>query len=255
MRTRSVAADGLDGIDGAGAEHADMTKPAASKMRGPDRIMRWLQPSLSDGLIGDGHVMPRVAIQVGALSICQDFAHPGPNAMTPNHPAVPRRQTRDHPPAGNKFGPGIAKHQLALAKYERLAVHEHFACHYLRDLAPPHAALAERLHRTVHFANSAMDIQYVEGMVRTGTCWRLTQHQVTCAALKLVAEALEQGVVELPNLDIVQQLVAEPVGLDDPRVKRVADAVARPMSCRYGSAPVKRRRSGASPPSANPAIP
>ena len=68
---------------------------------------------------------------------------------------------------------------------------------------------------------SAEHVEHVKTMVgmRPGRCF--AQHQVTRAAGQLLAEPLPQRVVQLAHLDALEQLVADPVSLDDTRVERV----------------------------------
>ena len=54
---------------------------------------------------------------------------------------------------------------------------------------------------------------------------RFAQHQVTRSRAELFAEALQQGVIQLADLDALEQLVTDPVRLHHPRIKRVRQTI------------------------------
>src|SRR5687768_11947673 len=70
-----------------------------------------------------------------------------------------------------------------------------------------------------------MDVEDVKAVVRTGSGRRLAEHEVARAPLELLAEALQQRIVELAHLDLVEQIVADPVSVHDPRIERIRDVV------------------------------
>ena len=77
---------------------------------------------------------------------------------------------------------------------------------------------------------------------------------VLAGAAEPAAEPLVDVARERAGLDAVEELVADPVRLDDARVERVGDAVRAGDQLRYGHAPSKVRASSARPPSDAPRV-
>jgi hypothetical protein len=73
------------------------------------------------------------------------------------------------------------------------------------------------------------------------------------ASVNLARDAFRDRVgqdqLALTELDPLKQVIADPVRVDDAGVEGSAIPLERAISWRYGSAPVKRRRSVGSPPS------
>ena len=126
----------------------------------------------------------------------------------------------DHPRAL-----GGSQGQLALDQDERLAFDHQLGPLDGQHFAAADPALVHRLHRVLHLADAAVDIEHMEIMVRARPGGSLVQHQLAGAAFELFAEALGQRVVKLAHLDLFQQFVADPVGFDHAAIERVGDVV------------------------------
>ena len=77
----------------------------------------------------------------------------------------------------------------------------------------------------LQLADAAVHVKDVEAVVRSRASRSFAQHQLARPARELFSKSLAQVVVELADLDVVQQLVADPVGLDDAWIEGIGDAV------------------------------
>src|ERR1700687_3981084 len=146
MRTTSTLTAWLarGGGAGAGVAQAETSRLAANSRRQALVIVSPRLPRL-DRLVGDAPVVTGVAVQVGASPLGDDLAHPAPVQGYPvaRLGGIGEATAVDLP--HHALRSRGAKHQLALAYQQRLAVDEHLACVDLDDCAPTHTAMVERL--------------------------------------------------------------------------------------------------------------
>ena len=157
---------------------------------------------------------------------------PSPSAATPSRRAAPVGEAVAVDLAHHPLWRALAERELAQLERQWRRSTSQLGAFESGLLAPAHPAVVHGLEAVVQLADAAVHVQHVEAVVRPRAGRRLAEHQVAGAALELLAEALEERIVELPHLDAVEQLVADPVGLDHPRSNGSAMPLARAISCR-----------------------
>src|SRR5579859_4185636 len=152
-----------------------------------------------------------VTRDIGLLLGGEYFAYPRP---VERHPVIYLNRIGEPPArdlAHHTLSLRGAEDQFAVLQKQRLPVDEQLSSIDRHHLTPTDAAAVKRVQRMFELANATVDIEHVETVVRPGAGGRLAQDQLAGSALELLAESIEEVIVQLAHLDSIEQRVADPV--------------------------------------------